>query len=174
MIVWIDGTFGSGKTTVANALENRIKESEVVDFDECIKNVQPKNPMELFGKRYPEAKRYYIDAFVAELERMLMRDNKRVYIIPIALITDYCRDRLVEHFVNITETVHFILCLSKEKLLDRIKNQEGRDVDLAITYYGEATKYLSENYLDAIKIDTDNMTIEDVVRCIEKRIANRR
>ena len=173
MIVWIDGTFGVGKTTISNALNKGLQESEVIDFDEYVKGVQPDNSMGLiFGKRYPEAKRCYIDALVVELERKLTQDDKRVYIVPIALITDYCRVRLVEYFMNITETAHIILGISKEKLLYRIRNQVGRDDDLAITYYEEATKYLNNNYLDAIRIDTDYMEIKDIVCHLEKIITD--
>ena len=37
MIIWIDGTFGIGKTAAANELLNKLPESEVIDFDEFIK-----------------------------------------------------------------------------------------------------------------------------------------
>ena len=40
MIVWIDGTFGAGKTAIANELGKRYSKSEVIDFDEFVKNVK--------------------------------------------------------------------------------------------------------------------------------------
>ncbi len=175
MIVWIDGTFGTGKTAVAAELMKRNPGLDVIEFDEFTNSVKPTNPMELFfGKCYPESKRCYVDAFTVEIGEKIEQNDKRVLIIPIALITDYCREHLVENFSNKTETLHVILCSSKEKLLERIKNQEGRSEDIVITYFDEATSYLTENYLDAIRIDTDNMTIEDVASCIEKYIKDRR
>ncbi len=99
-------------------MKKRLQESEVVDFDEFVKGVQQEDPIKVFfGKRYPEDKRCNIDAFVAELQRRLEHDDKRVYFISIALITDYCREKLIERFKDITGSVHIILCLSKEKLL---------------------------------------------------------
>ncbi len=175
MIVWIDGTFGVGKTTAANELKKRHSEYDVVDFDELIRNVEPENPMELFfGKRYPESKKCYVDALANKLEIKLEQNDDRVIVIPIALITDYCKTRLVEHFTNITQTAHFILYLTRDSLLERINKQEGRNKDLAITYYDEATLYLKENYRNAIRINTDDLTISEVVCCIEESITNRR
>ena len=175
MIVWIDGTFGAGKTAVANELRNRYPESDVIEFDEFVNSVQPENLMEIIaGRRFPEDKPCYVNAFIVELERKLNQNDKGYYIIPIALITDYCRIGLVENFKKKTETVHIILCQSKERLLERIKNQSGRDVDHAITYYDEATLYLKENYSEAIRINTDDKSIEEVADCIEKHINNRR
>ncbi len=172
MIVWIDGTFGAGKTAVANELANGSKEADVIDFDEFIKNVEVENPLDLlFGKCYPEDKQCNIDAFAFELENRLKQDDKRVLIIPIALITDYCRDKLIKYFKGKTETIHIILCTSKEILYERIKNQAGRNADLVKTYYDEATLYLKKNYLDAIRINTDSMTIKEVASFVRKNIS---
>ncbi len=52
-------------------------------------------------------------------------------------------------------------------------SQDGRDCDLAVTYYEEATLYLRNHYIEAIRIDTDNMTIEDVASCVSKHIKDR-
>ena len=81
---------------------------------------------------------------------------------------------MVEHFSSKTETLHVILRSSKEKLLERIKNQEGRNEDLVITFFDEATSYLTSNYSNAIRIDTDYMNITEVANCVEKYIKDGR
>ena len=175
MIIWIDGTFGIGKTAAANELLNKLPESEVIDFDEFIKSVRIENQMEiLFGRRYPEANKSYVNALADCLNNKIRTNPSRNIIVPIALITDYCRDNLVETINNKAETIHFILFSSKEKMLERIEKQGGRDLDLAITYYDEATSYLQTNYKDAIRINTEKMTIKEVVSCLEEFIADGR
>ena len=175
MIIWIDGTFGIGKTAVAYELQNKYSGSDVIDFDDFIKTVRIENPWKLIiGKRYPEDKKSYVDSLVDCLNKKISTNQIQTIIVPITLITDYCKERLIEEMKNRAETIHFILYSSKEKLLERIEKQDGRDVDLAITYYDEATSYLKVNYKDAIRIDTENMTIGEITDYIEKCIEDRR
>ncbi len=177
MIIWIDGTFGSGKTTIAEKLINRFPNSILLDFDEVITNIKPVSfvPMELFtGKGYPQSKRYYVEAMATEIDKTLEKSGNNLVFVSMALISDFCKELLITHFNNITNTVHFILCVSENKMCLRIDQQVGRDKNLAKTYYAEATSYLNENYLDAIRIDTDNKTIDEICIYIEKCIADRR
>ena len=61
-IIWIDGTFGSGKTAVANVIAKRINNMCLLEFDALQKEYKPNSISDFFGERYPEAKRYLIDA----------------------------------------------------------------------------------------------------------------
>ena len=98
---------------------------------------------------------------------MCIRDS--CLVIPVALINDYCNQKLIDGFANI-ESHHFILTAKKEILHQRINNQENRDIDLAVTYMPEATQYLSNHYYDASRIDTSNMSIDSVAKEIIESI----
>ena len=88
---------------------------------------------------------------------------------PVALINDYCNQKLIDGFENI-ESHHFILTAKTEIQHQRINNQENRDIDLAVTYMPEATQYLSNHYYDASIIDTSNMSIDSVAKEIIESI----
>ena len=94
---------------------------------------------------------------------------KFILVIPVALINDYCNQKLIDGFANI-ESHHFILTAKTEILHQRINNQENRDIDLAVTYMPEATQYLSNHYYDASIIDTSNMSIDSVAKEIIESI----
>lgn len=168
-IIWIDGTFGSGKTAVANAIANKIQNAYLLEFDMLPMKYQPNSIIDCFGARYPEAKKYLIDALVKEMHGIIQEGEHDYLIIPIALINDYCNEQLVSGFGDV-ENYHFILNATNEILKQRILAQENRDVDLALTYMTSAIAYLSKNYSGAIRLDTSDMSIEDVAEKIVETI----
>lgn len=163
MIIWIDGPFGIGKSSVSNMLAEKIPDSRVIEFDEYMHKVKPENAMEvIFGKRYPEGKRYLIETFVKDVEHAIEDSLTETFIVPIALINDMCRAMVVEHFEKKTSTEHIILEATKENVLKRSKLQDGRDMDLVDTYFIEAKDYLDKNYDSAIRVDANERSIEDI------------
>lgn len=110
-----------------------------------------------------------VDALVDEITEIIQEGSCNCLVIPVALINDYCNQKLIDGFANI-ESHHFILTAKKEILLQRINNQENRDIDLAVTYMSEATQYLSNHYYDASRIDTSNMSIDSVAKEIIESI----
>lgn len=110
-----------------------------------------------------------VDALVDEITEIIQEGGCNCLVIPVALINDYCNQKLIDGFANI-ESHHFILTTKTEILHQRINNQENRDIDLAVTYMPEATQYLSNHYYDASIIDTSNMSIDSVAKEIIESI----
>ena len=164
-IIWIDGTFGIGKSAVAAAIVEEIPQASLLEFDALQEKYKPTSVSDYFGKRYPEAKKYFVD----EITEIIQEGSCDCLVIPVALINDYCNQKLIDGFANI-ESHHFILMAKKEILHQRINNQENRDIDLAVTYMSEATQYLSNHYYDASRIDTSNMSIDSVAKEIIESI----
>ena len=164
-IIWVDGTFGVGKTAVANEIAKRMNNAHQIEFDELQKEYQPKYLSDYFGERYPEAKKYLIDALRDKILEMKQGKAYDYIIVPIALINDYCNQKLVNAFKDI-EDYHFILTASNEIINQRIENQANRDVDLALTYMQPAVFYLKNHYSDAVRIDTSDMSIVEVAEKI--------
>lgn len=44
----------------------------------------------MIGERYPEAKKYLVDACICEMKKLIKDGSYDFLIIPIALINDYC------------------------------------------------------------------------------------
>ncbi len=57
-IIWIDGTFGIGKSAVAAAIVEEIPQAHLLEFDALQEKYKPTSVSDYFGKRYPEAKKY--------------------------------------------------------------------------------------------------------------------
>lgn len=160
-IIWIDGTFGSGKTAVATAVKEKIDNAHLIEFDSLQVKYKPNDMWDFLGLRYPEAKKYLIDGLVKEMLERLQEGVYDYLIIPIALINDYCNGKLITGFSDV-ENYHFILTASRDVWYKRISEQENRDVDLALSYETQAKMYLETHYSEAIWIDTSNMTIDSV------------
>ena len=84
-IIWIDGTFGSGKTAVANAVAKKIRNGYLLEFDDLQMKYKPDSISAYFGERYPEAKKYLIDALIKEILEIIQKGSYDYLIIPIAL-----------------------------------------------------------------------------------------
>ena len=169
-IIWVDGIFGSGKTAVANGLVKKISNALLFEFDALQDKYEPKGLVDLMGERYPSAKRYLVDACICEMKQLIQNESYDYLVIPIALINDYCNEKLVKGFKDIN-SFHFILSATYEVWNQRISKQTHRDMDLALTYRTPAITYLETHYPDAIRIDTSNMEIDDVVERIVEIIA---
>ena len=124
-IIWIDGTFGIGKSAVAAAIVEEIPQAHLLEFDALQEKYKPTSVSDYFGKRYPEAKKYLVDALVDEITEIIQEGSCDCLVIPVALINDYCNQKLIDGFANI-ESHHFILTAKKEILHQRINNQENR------------------------------------------------
>lgn len=174
-LFWIPGTYQYGlKEMGIMYVINFLLSVIPLDFLQTwvyVKNnrSKPTSDSDRFGRRYPEAKKYLVDALVDEITEIIQEGGCNCLVIPVALINDYCNQKLIDGFANI-ESHHFILTAKTEILHQRINNQENRDIDLAVTYMPEATQYLSNHYYDASIIDTSNMSIDSVAKEIIESI----
>ena len=85
-IIWIDGTFGIGKSAVAAAIVEEIPQSHLLEFDALQEKYKPTSVSDRFGKRYPEAKKYLVDALVDEITEIIQEGSCDCLVIPVALI----------------------------------------------------------------------------------------
>ena len=51
-IIWIDGTFGIGKSAVAAAIVEEIPQAHLLEFDALQEKYKPTSVSDYFGKRY--------------------------------------------------------------------------------------------------------------------------
>lgn len=74
-IIWIDGTFGIGKSAVAAAIVEEIPQAHLLEFDALQEKYKPTSVSDYFGKRYPEAKKYLVDALVDEITEIIQEGS---------------------------------------------------------------------------------------------------
>lgn len=168
-IIWIDGQFGVGKTATANLIVQKKDQAYLLEFDTLQKTYKPQTEIEMisafFGPTYPEAKAYLIKEFKRTIQKIVSDNRYNYLVIPIALINDLCRKELVEFYTDI-DNYHFILTATDGVIKHRASNQDNRDMNLVLTHMQTAKTYLNTHYPDAVRIDTSNIGIDQVVEKI--------
>lgn len=164
MIVWLNGAFGAGKTTVAQELHRRLEKSFVYDPENVgfflRKNMPPPCRTEDFQDM--ELWRRFNREILSEIHA---RWGGTV-IVPMTLVRpDYYDEiirRLEDDGVPVT---HFILYAGRETILKRLKKRSlgmlGRErfaveaIDRCLDFF--------DSCAEGIPIETDHMTVERIV-----------
>lgn len=161
MIIWINGCFGVGKTTVAGRLKEKIDNSIIYDPE--------KVGTFLFNTLLVKED----DFQDYELWRMInyemlknLNTEFKVIIVPMTITNiqyyDEIIGRLERDGINIK---HFILVANKENIISRLNVRENstewayRQVDRCVTAF-------QEDYINGSRIDTNNKSIDEVCNCI--------
>ena len=171
MIVWIDGTYGVGKTSIAYKVENVFSGAEVLESDvywtEIFKKIideTPKGCIPNFGGCLPQNNLRFIEEFKAIIEQK-EKTERKIVVIDMTLATNCCRDRLISYFrdKNIN-MLHFIIEADENEIRERINNDDKRsDKTLALGELKQNLLFYGNNYIDAIRINTIDKTINDAV-----------
>ncbi len=155
MIIWINGSFGVGKTTIANALKLEIKDSLIYD---------PENVGEFLFNIMPEKKDDFQDY---ELWRTLnfeilkdLNRSHRVTIVPMTITNKKYYNEIIGNLRNEGIIVYdFILTATKEEIAKRL-DKRGNSTGWA---YAQVDKFISafKNF-NGYQIDTTNISVDKV------------
>jgi hypothetical protein len=166
MIIWINGTFGSGKTTTAYELQKRVKNSFVFDperFGYVLMRNVPKEISKDDFQDYP----IWRDTNYLLLKQVTVA-YKGVMIVPMTLTNEkYFKEiigRLREDGITVK---HFTLSASKETIAKRLRKRFEGENSWAFQQMDNRLSSLS-NEIFQEHIHTDTMSIEDVVETIAK------
>ncbi|WP_404450946.1 AAA family ATPase [Virgibacillus necropolis] len=164
MIIWINGTFGSGKTTAAYELQRRLPQAIVYDperFGYVLMANVPKDIQKDDFQDYP----LWREANFSLLKQ-INEEYKGIIIVPMTLTNQLYHGEIVgklkEHGV---EVKHFTLSASKLTIQKRLRKRlEGKN-SWAYQQIEERLNHLSK---DTFKehIHTDTMSINKVVETI--------
>ena len=161
MIIWINGCFGVGKTTVAGRLKEKIDNSIIYDPE--------KVGTFLFNTLLVKED----DFQDYELWRMInyemlknLNTEFKVIIVPMTITNiqyyDEIIGRLERKGVNIK---HFILVANKENIISRLNVREN-STEWAYRQVDRCVKAFQEDYINGSRIDTNNKSIDEVCNCI--------
>ena len=161
MVIWINGSFGVGKTSTAELLKNEFDKSIVYDPEEIggfLSN--------LFSNRENDFQDY-------ELWRILNADILkymcRVYslvIVPMTITNyNYYHEIVSELEYSGIEIKHFILCASKENIVSRLDSRVN-STEWAYEQVDRCIEAFEKNLFNAKKINTDDLNVNDVVKFI--------
>ena len=171
MIIWIDGTYGVGKTTVASKIKEMLSKNNVylLESDSSYQEMKDSNAYLALGGAFPQNNLNFINKFKNEIDELLT-DSKRIIIVDMSLTQKECKEGLFDH-LTADNILHFILTASKEFIKLRILNDNKREEKVfALEHLDENLLFLENNFKDAIWIDVENKNSEDIAKIIIKYI----
>ncbi len=165
MIIWINGSFGVGKTTVSEKLKDKIEGSVIYD---------PEDIGSFLSKTLPIKKNDFQDF---ELWRTLnfeilkyLDEKLKVVIVPMTITNKRYYDEIVGRLKeNGVEARHFILTASKESIINRL-NIRGNSTEWAYRQVDRCIEAIEKNRFDGYKIDTDDKDPDEVCSIIIRSI----
>lgn len=160
MIIWINGSFGVGKTTIAKELNKRIRESIIYDPEDIgifLEKILPKKEdfqdYELWRKFNYEILKYF-------------NNNYKNVIVPMTITNVQYYNEIVGRLRQDNIKVEsFILIAPKNTLIERL-NKRG-STEWAYKQIDRCTKIFELGF-DGKKINTDNVSIDNVTLNILK------
>lgn len=172
MIIWIDGTYGVGKTAVAMKIKESLSESntELLLSDyyngESIKRLaedaEANNYFPHIGGTLPQNNMRFIQEFRELVEEKSKNIDKNL-IVDMALTMKECKEELFDRLKGDGKNiVHIILTADEDTIKSRIKNDENRMKEIALEWLTYNISFLDRNFPDAIRIKTDNRDVNDI------------
>lgn len=168
MIVWINGTVGTGKSHVAQKLAELLAEkgAEYIESDLYWMNLLRKHLIETspFGVN-PYCNRLFLIILRKTIEEK-MHGSGRMPIVSMSLVTKLCEKELLDYFKKKdVPMLHIILEATRETILSHIENDPTRDRNTQAQQIPEITwqmQYLEAEYPDAVRINTENKDLDEI------------
>lgn len=168
MLIWIDGANGVGKSHVAEKLAEHLSDeaAEYIESDRVWMTLIHNNPSVSFSGFFPYCNKPFLSMFRSMLEEKIEKFEKTP-IVSMSLTDKLCQEELLDYFQNKRITMlHIILEANLETIIYRIENDLIRDMNLQNQQKSNLKvqiQYLREEYPDAIRINTENKSIDEVV-----------
>lgn len=172
MIIWVDGTYCVGKTTIAKQLKERLGGAiELLESDyysnETLKRIveeaEAAHTMPHIGGTLPQNNMRFIREF-KDLIAKKSEDTDKKLIVDMALTRVECKENLFDCLQKEGKSIeHIILTADVETIKERIKKDENRMKEVALEWLTDNIAFLDRNYPDAIRIKTDNRDVNDIV-----------
>ncbi|MFF2483312.1 AAA family ATPase [Paenibacillus sp. NPDC058071] len=164
MIIWINGAFGSGKTTTAYELQRRISGSTVYDPEKIgfflMKNIPPSIAKDdfqhysIWREMNYTALKYWYEEFNGTI------------IVPMTIVDPIYFDEIIGKLRRDGVAIHhFALCASKEVLLKRLRSRGQGRTSWAALQIERCVESLSSEIFTS-HLDTDKLTTQEVVELI--------
>lgn len=169
MIVWINGAFGSGKTTIATLLAKKIHHAHVYDPEQVgyfLWDVFP-DPMKKKGnfQHIPMWRNFNYQILL-----YMAQQYHGNLIVPMTIYNRQYYDEIIEHLRDRQiEVRHFILMAKKQTILQRLA-QRGEPADGWAAQHIDVCLRAFHHDIPCEKIDTENRSTEEIVSDIIRRL----
>ncbi len=167
MVIWIDGANGVGKSHVAEALAKQLTNinAEYIESDYYWYEFLSPNH-NIGGGVMPYCNEQFLSYFREVLEEKI-ECFKISPVVPMSLVDKRCQDKLLDYFEKKrTAMFYVILEADYDTIALRIDNDSNRNDGYRKEQKNRLEgqlKYLSANYPDALRIDTEQKSLDDIV-----------
>lgn len=169
MVIWLNGAFGSGKSTVAQILTEKIGKSYIYDPEEVGFFLWDVFPEEMKRKGNFQHIPLWRD-FNFRILRYVSSQYDGTVIVPMTIYTPEYYGEIIEHLAADGICLrHFILDAEKETLLKRLMQRGESEDSWAARHIDICLKAFAEDIKDE-KIRTDDISAEEVADEILRRL----
>lgn len=173
-IIWIDGANGVGKSHVAAELAESLlkKNAEYVESDLYWLNFIKMNVSKKHSGINPYDSKWFLDELKNVLDEKIQLG--KMPIVSMSLVDKLCETELFNYFeIRKIPMIHIILEASNKSIIQRIKGDCIRDQaaqSQQIANVEWQLDYLNGTYANAIRVNTDNKSIKEIVDEIKSYI----
>ena len=170
MIIWINGAFGSGKTSTAYELNRRLPSSFVYDPENVGFFIRKNAPAEFSKGDFQDISLWRQMNY--ELISLIASEYSGTLIIPMTLVNPtYYEETIGRLKADGLNVRHFILYASKKEILRRLRFRKSRIFDGDAFAVDSVDRCINsfDNLITEEKIDTENLSVDEVVSEIADR-----
>lgn len=163
MIIWINGSFGVGKTTTAEKLKEKLDNSIIYD---------PENVGMFLLNTYPRKENDFQDY---ELWRMInyeilkkLDKEFKIIIVPMTITNMQYYDEIIGRLENEGINIkHFILIASKKNIIKRL-NDRGNSTEWSYMQVDRCINAFDDDCFKGTRIDTNNKNANEICNSLIK------
>ena len=166
MIIWLNGPFGVGKTTLANLLHQEIPNSILYDpelLGDFFQENLPKAVCPEDFQDYPIWRQTTV-----QIIRDLATKTGQVIIVPMTVFKkEYCQEIIEQGLIEDMCVQHYILVAEKETILDRLNKRTQENNNWALKHLDNCLQAF-EDQIPGRKIETDSLTVDELAEIVLK------
>lgn len=167
MIIWLNGAYGSGKTTVAFELNKRLSKSFVYDPENLGFFIRHNTPKNLHKDNFQDHNQWRY--FNYDLLKYIAESYDGIIIVPMTIIN-------IEYYQEIIERLkqdgvrldHYILYANKKTLNRRLNKRLELGETFARVQMDDCIEFF-DNVVTEYKIYTDQLNVDQVVNEIAQK-----
>ncbi len=172
MIIWIDGTYGVGKTAVAMKVKESFSDddTELLESDyynseflkRIVEEAKVNNSFPHIEGTLPQNNTRFLQEFRELIEEKLKNADKNL-IVDMAVTMKECKEKLFDRLKSDDKNiVHIILTADEDTIKSRIENDGNRMKETAKEWLVQNISFLDKNFPDAMRIKTDNRSVDEI------------
>jgi len=162
MVIWLNGAFGAGKTTVAHALGRRLKDSFIYDPENVGYFLRKNTPKVCDRPDFQDIPLWR--EFNYRTLSMMAWEHPGPIIVPMTLVEPQYWEEIIGRLVEEgVEVRHFILWADRKTLLRRLRGRSLGRLDreaFAVAAIDRCLKAF-ETEITQVRVDTEHLTAEE-------------